>query len=203
MSGNYFPATANICKCRGAMLIATGVHLVLSGEAGFGLSHPLDCSAYAIESAQGAVLFDCGSGADVGVVGVALSRIGMPVKHVFLTHAHADHSGGGRIIKAATGAVFHAGEATARIVSQGDRRAMSLDVAQRAGVYPFDYQFAPFEIDHLLSDGETMEIGGLHVLPVATPGHCADHISYLIEWPSCFIPDFDGGGHPRQGEIAA
>lgn len=73
MSGNRLPTIANIRQGRGAMLIAPGVHLVLSGEAGFGLSHPLDCSAYAIESAQGAVLFDRGTGADADGVGVALA----------------------------------------------------------------------------------------------------------------------------------
>ncbi len=79
---------------------------------------------------------------------------GRPVAAVCLTHAHADHSA------AAATAAARWGELRASAATLGRVR-----LAGRA-----------------LADGEAMEPGGgLRLRAIATPGHSADHLCYLLE----------------------
>jgi glyoxylase-like metal-dependent hydrolase (beta-lactamase superfamily II) len=127
------------------------------------------------------VLFDCGVGRDRSLIASRLAALGRPVSDVFLTHAHADHAGGSAPIREATDARFHASAATARIVEAADERAISLDVAKRAGIYPAGYRFHSCKIDRKLGDGNITRIGDLSITAIATPGHSGDHVSYLVE----------------------
>jgi glyoxylase-like metal-dependent hydrolase (beta-lactamase superfamily II) len=161
--------------------ILDGIEVVLSGAAGFSLSDPLDCTAYGVRAGDGIVLFDCGAGRHEKRLLERLAMLHSPVTHVFLTHAHADHSGGCALIKRETGALVHAGVATAAIVEAADERAMCLDVARRAGIYPVDFTFTACPVDVRLQDRAKVRIADLEIEAVATPGHSADHVSFLIQ----------------------
>jgi len=55
------------------------------------------------------------------------------------------------------------------------------------------------QFDHLFRNGERLDVGGLHVEVIATPGHTSDSVSYLIGdalfvGDSLFMPD---GGTAR------
>ena len=138
--------------------------------------------AYGVRTCDGIILFDCGVGRDEAAIALRLAALGSPVTDIFLTHAHADHAGGAAAIRRLTGARLHAGAATAQIVASADERAMSLDAARRAGIYPATYRFSPCPVDQTLADGSAIRIGGVTVTCLATPGHCADHVSYLVEF---------------------
>ncbi len=69
---------------------------------------------------------------------------------ILLTHGHADHSAGARSLHDLTGAPVRA-----------------LDPAQRLG-------------DEGLGDGQVVTVGGLEVSVVATPGHTADSLTFLL-----------------------
>ena len=58
---------------------------------------------------------------------------------------------------------------------------MSLDVAKKAGIYPPDYRFEPVPVDHELEEGATIEVGGLRLAVLDTPGHSDGHVSLLLE----------------------
>jgi hydroxyacylglutathione hydrolase len=164
------------------MLVGRGIRLVTSGALGRNTTHALDCSSFAIEAEGGWLLFDTGAGVDLDSLDAALGQLPGPVTHVFLTHCHADHVGGAAHLRR-RGARIIAGPETSAIVAGGDEPAMSLDVARAMGVYPVDYRFEPCVIDDVFSPGSAAVIGGRRIRTIATPGHSADHVSYVVEDP--------------------
>ena len=77
---------------------------------------------------------------------------GFQITHIIETHNHADHlSGHGRLVEA-TGAKIY--------------------ISEDAGV---EYEHEP------LSDGDVVEVGGVRLIALATPGHRPEHLSFLVE----------------------
>jgi hydroxyacylglutathione hydrolase len=74
------------------------------------------------------------------------------VSHILETHNHADHLSGRGRLKEATGARLH--------------------VSKDAGV---EYE------NQVLSDGDVVEVGSVHLITVATPGHRPEHTCFLVE----------------------
>jgi hydroxyacylglutathione hydrolase len=80
------------------------------------------------------------------------SSEGVRITHVCETHIHNDFLSGSRELAAATGA---------RIVASAD---------------------ANLEFDHQpVRDGDTLEIGEIKLIVLATPGHTPEHVSYLAK----------------------
>jgi hydroxyacylglutathione hydrolase len=86
------------------------------------------------------------------------------VSHILETHNHADHLSGRGRLNEATGAMLH--------------------VSEDAGV---EYE------NQALSDGDVVEVGSVHIITVATPGHRPEHTCFLVEdtrrrSPGYFLP---------------
>lgn len=88
---------------------------------------------------------------DVDVYLERAAALGLAIRHVFLTHFHADFVSGHLELAERTGAVIHLG------------------AAARA-----DYPFTPAR------DGERLELGNLRIEVLATPGHTPESISLAI-----------------------
>jgi hydroxyacylglutathione hydrolase len=164
------------------MRIAEYVHLVASGIQGCALTDDLDCNCYLFDSGAGLVLFDTGAGRDIGRIRAVIERDGLSfedITQVFLTHGHADHSGGAAAIRAAGKARIVAGAKTGEVLAMGEV-GISLDAARRAGVYPADYRYTAPVPDLVIGPLETLEIGRLQITALPTPGHSVDHLSYLV-----------------------
>ncbi|WP_313525411.1 MBL fold metallo-hydrolase [Shinella sp.] len=164
------------------MRIAEHVYLVASGIQGCALSEDLDCNCYLFDSDAGLVLFDTGAGRDVDRIRAVIEGDGLSfndITHVFLTHGHADHSGGAAAIGAAGKAHIVCGARTADVFAMGEA-GISLDAARNAGVYPADYLYTAPVPDGIIDPGSPFEIGRLRVTALPTPGHSADHMSYLV-----------------------
>lgn len=159
------------------MRLLPGLDIVFSGALGFDLSDPFDCTCYRLDTEAGAVLFDAGAGRNAATLPEAAPAL------VLLTHAHADHAGGAAALRE-RGARVMAGAATAALVAAGDERGISLEPARAAGIYPGEYRFRACAIDRGLQDGETLCWGETRITAIATPGHSADHTSFLVEAPS-------------------
>lgn len=84
---------------------------------------------------------------------------------ILCTHTHRDHSPASRALQAATGAPI-IGCAPLTMDDDGPRA----DAA-------FDADYWP---DHVLSDGETISIGGVLLEAVATPGHTSNHLCFAL-----------------------
>ena len=81
----------------------------------------------------------------------AAARHGLVIRHVFLTHFHADFIAGHLELRDKTGARIHLG-------------------AQAKA----EYAFVP------MSDGDVLEFGGVRLQILETPGHTAESISILV-----------------------
>lgn len=93
---------------------------------------------------------------------------GRPVDAILLTHTHRDHSALADRLKTATGApLWFEGQ---RRPSRA-RRPFEIDRVARES----DRDLLP---DRALRDGEVLDVVGLALEVVATPGHCANHICF-------------------------
>ncbi|MFA1548932.1 MBL fold metallo-hydrolase [Actinomadura chokoriensis] len=160
------------------MRLDAAVDLVGGGRLGPGLSNAYDSNVYLLRGDRGAWLVDTGSGLDQAVL---LARVeealgGLPLRGALITHAHADHAGGAAGL-AARGTMIVAGPRTAELVRDADPERLGLTAALRAGLYPPGYRFP--SCHNVLTPAEAgLDAGPLQALP--TPGHSADHTSYLF-----------------------
>ncbi len=86
---------------------------------------------------------------------VAAADAGLAVARVLDTHVHADHVSGGPALASTVGVPYHLGE--------------------RACERGVEYEYDP------LADGETVEVGGVEIRAIETPGHTTEMVSYLVD----------------------
>ena len=85
-----------------------------------------------------------------------------PASWVLVSHLHHEHAGGVKLLKEATGARIAAGA--------GDAPAIDAEFGGGSKV-----------VDRELVGGETFDLGGRTVRAIATPGHTAGTVCYLLE----------------------
>lgn len=85
------------------------------------------------------------------------------VSAIMCTHTHLDHSPASRLLSRRTGAP---------IIGCA---ALALDTLGPRADASFDQDYVPHEV---LRDGESIEIDGLPVIAVATPGHTSNHLCF-------------------------
>jgi glyoxylase-like metal-dependent hydrolase (beta-lactamase superfamily II) len=162
------------------------VYIVGGGTSNaFGLTNDPDCHIYLVDGGDDMALIDCGIGEgdsidriveNVRGEGLDPSRI----TKLVLTHYHMDHAGGAARIRERLGLDVVAPADAAKALRSGDERAVALDQAKAAGLYPPDYRFAPVEVDVEVREGDRVAVGCLELEAIETPGHCDGHVSYLV-----------------------
>lgn len=100
------------------------------------------------------------------------SARGLKVTHVLLTHGHFDHTGGVAALQA-TGAKAGCLSREVPLALGADNLAVAFG-AYAPGAFP------AFHIDFTLRDGEILELNGLKITVIATPGHTSGGACYLI-----------------------
>lgn len=101
----------------------------------------------------------------------ALKQNDLTCRAILLTHGHFDHIGGVKRLKDETGAKLYIHEADADKLSS-NRRNLAVLVGDKV---------APAEPDVLLRGGETLEIAGLSIQVLHTPGHTKGGVCFVIE----------------------
>lgn len=167
------------------MKIGHRIHLVGSGAMGFDLTDPYDCHVYLLDGGSELALIDVGAGMGAEAIVENVRRDGFDparIRHVILTHGHGDHAGGAALMLQLLGrpTVYMSG-VVADALRNGDERALSLDVAKQAGIYPAEYRLEPCEVDVELEEGATIDVGDLRLQVFDTPGHSDGHVSLLLE----------------------
>jgi glyoxylase-like metal-dependent hydrolase (beta-lactamase superfamily II) len=76
---------------------------------------------------------------------------GLRIKAILNTHGHQDHSNGNATAQALTGAPVLGGPGH------------------------------PGGVDRILADGERLDVGRFHLRVWQVPGHCPDHLAFLVE----------------------
>lgn len=164
------------------MRLCERIYMVGSGDAGISLTDSLDCSVYLIENGSECVLIDAGGGVNPGKILDEIVKTGHPVsdvKSILLTHGHGDHAGGAFELSRICGAKVYGMEDTAKFVSQGDLKALSLETAIEAGIYQKGYQFKPCKVTPL-KDRQCINAGNLCIKAYLTEGHSAGHACYEV-----------------------
>lgn len=105
---------------------------------------------------------------------LALARdMGVTIKYIANSHAHVDHVMGVAGVQAATGAKFLLHNDDLRLLQTGWQ-----DVAQRMGLDPAQ---APPDPDGFVVDGDIVEVAGIRLQALTTPGHTPGSVSYYTE----------------------
>ncbi|WP_026341437.1 MBL fold metallo-hydrolase [Actinomadura atramentaria] len=165
------------------MRLTDHVELVASGAAGFDLTDPLDCHVYLVRGERGWALVDAGAGASAATIAAAVPD-GPGERHLLLTHGHADHAGGAAALaELLPGLDVRAAEPARAWIAAGAESMLSVDRGRAAGVYPAGYAFPPCPSVRPVADGERIDLGGVVLHAIATPGHADGHVCYLLDAP--------------------
>ena len=165
------------------MKLTEHVHLVGSGRLGFELSNDFDCHVFLLDGGSEAALIDAGVGLDVAMILDHIRASGLSSKKItkiILTHAHADHMGGAAQLRAALDAQVFAPWESAPWIRAADEKAVSLELAKRAGYYPDDYRLQGCAVDVEVHNRDKIRVGDLELVVLETPGHSRGHCSYLV-----------------------
>ncbi len=117
--------------------------------------------------ATAAVWVDPGDEAEK-LIGVT-DELGVTVEAILLTHTHFDHVGAVAPLARHTGAPVYCPEGEAFVLA---------DIVSWT---PFGFPPAePYDADVTLSGGERLELAGLEIDVIFTPGHSPGHVSFSI-----------------------
>lgn len=105
---------------------------------------------------------------------LALAKdMGVTIKAIANSHAHIDHILGVRGVQAATGASF--------LLHQGDLELLQNGWQGAASSFGIDESQAPPDPSAFVSNGDEVEVAGLKLQAIATPGHTPGSVSYYAE----------------------
>ena len=105
---------------------------------------------------------------------LALAKdMGVTVKAIANSHAHVDHILGVRGVQAATGASFLLHQSDLDLLRNGWQGAVSS--------FGIDESQAPPDPNAFVTNGDEVEVAGLKLKAIATPGHTPGSVSYYAE----------------------
>jgi hydroxyacylglutathione hydrolase len=160
------------------------ISVVGGGATGLGISHFLDPNVYLLSGGEELALVDAGAGwgedrilDNVRSLGYEPERI----KHIFLTHAHADHAGGAASLAERLGAQVYLSDLEREALATADEEALGISIARRNGFYPEDYRLHPCKVDVTLRGDERLRCGDLELVVIPTPGHSTGSVCFLVD----------------------
>ena len=129
-----------------------------------------NCFIVRAKDSDRGVIVDPGEEAD-RLIG-ALDAIGIKtVEAILVTHTHFDHIGAVAPVAAATGAPVYCPALETNVL------ANIMEYVPWPGFGPFE----SYDADHTVSGGEQLELAGLTLDVIFTPGHSPGHVTYAIK----------------------
>lgn len=141
-------------------------------------------AAFLLDTNEGPVLIETGPYSTFPQLEQALSEHGWStsdVRHVFLTHIHFDHAGAAWAL-AESGATIYVHPAGAPHLSDPSKLVNSASRIYGDDMERLWSTIRPINPDHIheTADGETIQVGNLHVKSWHTPGHASHHIAWQV-----------------------
>jgi len=132
---------------------------------------PVEANCYIVSSNEDNIGFVIDPGSvDISKIKTIIEDEQLQIKAILLTHGHFDHILGVDELRKLTGAKLYIHEADkSKLIEPND----NLSKYMGAGYY-----FEP--ADELLHDGDTIEIGDLHIKVLHTPGHTPGGVCYYV-----------------------
>src|SRR2546423_6948466 len=127
-----------------------------------------NCFLFRRDGSSEALIVDPGDEAPVLLR--AIEELGVDLKAILLTHTHFDHVGAVAPVAAATGAEVWVPEMEKFVLADINR------------FVPWP-EFGPFEsydAEHTLTGGEQLQLAGLDIDVIFTPGHSPGHVTFSI-----------------------
>jgi glyoxylase-like metal-dependent hydrolase (beta-lactamase superfamily II) len=121
-------------------------------------------NGYIVESDAGAVLID----APLGIL-ARCEQLGVKPTGLLLTHQHFDHVEDVAAISGAGIPVHAAAHPSPALILDDGARLMGLPIT-----------ITPYEIDHVVAEGEPFELAGLRFEIFAVPGHSPDSLVFHV-----------------------
>ena len=128
-----------------------------------------NCFIVREKGSERAVIVDPGDEADRLIEAIESLRINT-VDAILLTHTHFDHIGAVAPVARATGAPVYCPELETPVL------ANIMAFVPWPGFGPFE----SYDADHTVKGGETLELAGLTLDVLLTPGHSPGHVTYSI-----------------------
>ena len=100
----------------------------------------------------------------------AVRELGVQVEAILLTHTHFDHVGAVAPLARATGAPVWCPQLEREVLANIN------DYVPWPGFGPFE----SYEADHLVSGGEQLQLAGMELDVLFTPGHSPGHVTYSV-----------------------
>jgi glyoxylase-like metal-dependent hydrolase (beta-lactamase superfamily II) len=100
----------------------------------------------------------------------AIEKLGATVEAILITHTDVDHVGAVAPLAKATGAPVYCPKL------EVDRLADIMGHVPIEGIGPYE----GYEADETVEGGETLDLAGLRIEVVATPGHTEGHVTYVF-----------------------
>ena len=152
-------------------------------------------ASYLIPHSGGGILIESGPGSTLDALLAELADHGYTpsdITDVFLTHIHLDHAGASGWL-AQQGARIHVHPVGAPHLLDPEKLLSSAqriygDQMQRLWG---EFLAVPSQQLSVLQDGDVVEIGGLRLQALDTPGHADHHYVYLLDG-TCFSGDIGG-----------
>jgi hydroxyacylglutathione hydrolase len=127
-----------------------------------------NCFLFRRDGSDRAVIVDPGDEADR--ILHAIEELGVTVEAILLTHTHFDHIGAVAPVARATGAPVWCPEIETQVLADIN------SYVPWPGFGPFE----DYEADHTVSGGEKLELAGMEIDVIFTPGHSPGHVTYSI-----------------------
>ena len=99
-----------------------------------------------------------------------VEQMGMTIEAILVTHCHFDHIGAVAPLATATGAPVYCPELERPVLAD------IMSFVPFPGIGPFE----SYEADETVKGGETLELAGMTIDVIFTPGHSPGHVTYSI-----------------------
>ena len=127
-----------------------------------------NCYVFRRDGSDRALVVDPGEEPD-RILG-AIERLGVKVDAILLTHTHFDHVGAVAPVARATGAPVYCPEIEVPVL--GD----IMSFVPWPGFGPYE----SYDADETVAGGERLELAGMEIDVIFTPGHSPGHVTYSI-----------------------
>jgi hydroxyacylglutathione hydrolase len=127
-----------------------------------------NCFLFRQDGSDSALIIDPGDEAERILAGV--NELGVSIEGILLTHTHFDHIGAVAPIAKATGAPVWCPEMEAPVLADIN------SFVPWPGFGPFE----SYDADHTVKGGEKLELAGMEIDVIFTPGHSPGHVTYSI-----------------------
>jgi hydroxyacylglutathione hydrolase len=127
-----------------------------------------NCFLFRSDGSDSALVVDPGDEAER--ILAAANELGVSIEGILLTHTHFDHIGAVAPVAKATGAPVWCPEIETPVLA---------DINSFVP-WPGFGTFESYEADHTVTGGERLELAGMEIDVIFTPGHSPGHVTYSV-----------------------